>query len=103
MELITDMLAMSWFGTIRNAVSRIFRTEVPRTQPREPINTPECRQTLRGLVIAQTVEVIVSKQASVNLIEVAFGTGSQFIKFRHGACEIGGTSEWGTGTEVQCL
>lgn len=41
----------------------------------------------------------VYRSGVVTVVEVNFAGGPQFIKVRGGQYEIGGTQEWGTGTQ----
>ena len=40
------------------------------------------------------------QHGSTDVIEISFSGGSQFIKYKQGVCEVGGTAEFGTGTTV---
>lgn len=37
---------------------------------------------------------------AVTVVEIGFSGGSQFVKVKQGQAEVGGTNEWGTGTQI---
>jgi hypothetical protein len=37
---------------------------------------------------------------SVDIVEIAHSTGTVFVKFRQGQCEVNGDANWGSGTMV---
>ena len=42
--------------------------------------------------------VEVYQHGAVEVVEISFSGGSQFIKLKQGVVEVGGTAEFGTGT-----
>jgi hypothetical protein len=53
-----------------------------------------------GLNAKTITGVAVYQAGSVMVIEVSYSGGSQFIKIQGFRAEVGGTNEWGTGTQV---
>jgi hypothetical protein len=45
-------------------------------------------------------DVIVTQHGSVTAVEVVYSGGSQFVKFKQGIIDAGGTLDFGTGTIV---
>jgi hypothetical protein len=45
-------------------------------------------------------DVIVTQHGSVIAVEVVYSGGSQFVKFKQGIIDAGGTLDFGTGTIV---
>ena len=56
--------------------------------------------TTAGLSGKTVTNVLVHKHGAVMVFEVVFSGGSAFLKHKQGVAEIGGTIEWGTGTQV---
>jgi hypothetical protein len=56
--------------------------------------------TVSGLNSKSITGVEVYQHGSVEVVEISYSGGSQFLKLRQGLCEIGGTAEWNTGTQV---
>lgn len=40
------------------------------------------------------------KAGSVDIVEITHSTGTVFVKFRQGQCEVNGDANWGTGTMI---
>ncbi len=53
-----------------------------------------------GLNAKSITGVDVFVHGSVNVVQIMFSGGQQFIKFRQSEAEVGGTVEWGTGTKL---
>jgi hypothetical protein len=53
-----------------------------------------------GLSGKAVTDVIVTQHGSVNVIEIAYSGGSQFVKEKQGLVEVGGDLNWGTGVPV---
>ena len=56
--------------------------------------------TASALAGKAVTDVIVTQHGSVNVIEIAYSGGSQFVKEKQGLVEVGGDLNWGTGTQV---
>jgi hypothetical protein len=56
--------------------------------------------TPSGLSSKTITDVFVHQHGSVIAVEVKFSGGSQFIKFKQGIVDAGGTIDFGTGTIV---
>ena len=44
--------------------------------------------------------ISVWKTGSLDVVEIVTASGSTFIKFQFGRCDVGGTADWGSGTMV---
>jgi hypothetical protein len=40
------------------------------------------------------------RHGSVDVVEITHSTGTVFVKFRQGQCEVNGDANWGTGTMI---
>jgi hypothetical protein len=40
------------------------------------------------------------KAGAVDIVEIATSSGTQFIKFKQGLCEVNGDANWGSGTQI---
>lgn len=56
--------------------------------------------TASGLNAKSVTDVIVTLYGSVCAIEIVYSGGSQFVKVKNGVADVGGTLEYGTGTQV---
>lgn len=53
-----------------------------------------------GLSAKSVTDVVVTIHGAVTVIEIVYSTGSQFIKVKQGVVDVGGTLEFGTGTQT---
>ena len=56
--------------------------------------------TPAGLSSKTVTNVFVHKHGSTIVFEIVFSGGSTYLKTNSGLAEVGGTIEWGTGTQV---
>ena len=56
--------------------------------------------TASGLNSKSVTDVVVTWHGSVCAIEIVYSGGSQFIKVKNEVADIGGTLDFGTGTQV---
>lgn len=56
--------------------------------------------TASGLSSKSVTDVIITWHGAVAAIEVVYSGGSQFIKVKQGLVDVGGTLDFGTGTQV---
>jgi hypothetical protein len=69
-------------------------TSIDKVTNRKSVLTP------MGVSGKTITDVIVHQHGSVIAIEVLYAGGSQFVKFKQGVIEAGGTLDFGTGTIV---
>jgi hypothetical protein len=56
--------------------------------------------TASGLSSKAITAVEVYQHGAVEVVEISFSGGSQFIKLKQGVVEVGGTAEWDSGVKV---
>lgn len=56
--------------------------------------------TASGLSAKSVTDVIITWHGSVCAIEIVYSGGSQFVKVKNEVADVGGTLEWGSGTQV---
>ena len=72
---------------------------MPMATARIDTKTSSSQLTTAGLSSKTVTDVFVHQHGSVTAVEIVFSGGSSFIKHRQGLVEVGGTIEWGTGTQ----